>query len=65
MSIKENNHAWYVCNQLGFDRRKTTVYQPHYDETGKGHFTFANRIDHSNIILKFDPNEFPPDWLEP
>ncbi len=65
MSIEEKDHAWYVCNKLSFDRRPSTVYQPHYDEAEKGHFTFANRMDHSNIILQFDPDEFPPDWLEP
>jgi len=62
-TLFENAYASQICTVLGFDPRDTCVYQPHWNDDNVGHFTFANRQDHSNIIIQFDPSEMDPPWL--
>lgn len=54
--------AHHIAVDLGFDPRDNAVFEPHWNTEGLCDYVFANREDHSNIIIQFFPDDLDIDW---
>jgi len=49
-----------LMQTYGLDTREHVMYDPHYtDFPVYRHFVFANWLDNSNILIKFDDTKLP------
>jgi len=59
-NIHTDRMAHDLMQTYGLDTREHVMYDPHYtDFPVYRHFVFANWLDNSNILIKFDDTKLP------